>query len=142
MRNIPLVNGTSAIAMHHERQLSLVRGVRGTRRNYRASRIRSDRAFFIGVCGIIVAIGIMSIIISDVAQLRARQAIASSGTEVIHVVYGDTLWAIAERHAVAGCSTNEVLSWLMQRNDLANARLSPGQSLVVPCGAHTLQEGL
>ena len=142
MRNIPLVNGTSAIAMRHDRQLSLVRNEGSVERRHRATHRRNDQAFFLGMCAIIVAIGLMSFILSDVAQFRARQAIVRGGTEVIHVVYGDTLWSIAERHSVAGCSTKDVLSWLMQRNDLANARLSPGQTLVVPCGRHTLQEGL
>ena len=113
MRNIPLVNGTSAIAMRHNRQLSLVRGEGHARCRSRASQRRNDHVFLFGVCAIIVAIGLMSFILSDITQFRAQRAIAHGGTEVIHVVYGDTLWSIAERHSVAGCSTKDVLSWLM-----------------------------
>ncbi|MDO4805908.1 MAG: LysM peptidoglycan-binding domain-containing protein [Coriobacteriales bacterium] len=142
MRNIALVNGTSALATKSERHLRVVDGTRRAQRKRQEPCRRNDHSFFVGVCGIIVAIGLMSFILGDMARHNATLALSQARTEVVHVIYGDTLWNIAQRHAIPGCSTKDVLSWVMQHNDLSSARLRPGQCLVVPCAEYDLQEVL
>lgn len=131
MRNVQLVNGTSALATPARRDDER-KGMRLCQARGSIPIARSTNPFFIGVCAIIMMVSIISFVLSDVSKLLTSQAITSNGTEVVHVVYGDTLWSIAQRYAVPGCSTTDVVTWLIERNDLSSSRIRPGQSLEVP----------
>lgn len=71
---------------------------------------------------------------SALDEARVREA--TSGVSLArHVVAGgETLWAIAQDHPVEGLSTSETVAYLRTENDLADAGVSAGQVLLVPCG--------
>lgn len=58
--------------------------------------------------------------------------LSSCETQSVEVSAGDSLWSIAEEHAVEGVSTRDVVSWISEQNHLASASISTGQTLVVP----------
>lgn len=55
--------------------------------------------------------------------------------ECVSVAQGESLWEISEAHPVAGLTTQQVVSLISERNDLAGTLIQPGQILLVPAGA-------
>lgn len=73
-----------------------------------------------------------------IAQAAARSAsydaaVSSiSATECVAVQPGDTLWGIAQDHAVQGLSTRQVVDLVKDWNQLDGGLVTPGMTLVVP----------
>ena len=63
---------------------------------------------------------------------RVADALSNCATQSVEVSTGDSLWSIAEAHPVEGVSTPEVVSWIVEANNLPNSSVASGQALVVP----------
>ena len=63
---------------------------------------------------------------------RVADALSNCATQSVEVSRGDSLWSIAEAHPVEGVSTPEVVSWIVEANNLPNSSVASGQALVVP----------
>ena len=48
---------------------------------------------------------------------------------------GDTLWSMAEDHPIDGLTTQQCVRWVIDRNGLDDAVLTPGQVLELPLGS-------
>lgn len=64
--------------------------------------------------------------------ITVASRIEASPKETVYVARGDTMWNIAERHAVEGVSTYELVSWMRTSNGLHESSLVPGMELTVP----------
>ena len=62
----------------------------------------------------------------------ADEAFSHVEMEEIAVEAGDSLWTIAERHAVDGMTTRELVDRLKELNDTGSQPLQPGDVLIVP----------
>ena len=88
----------------------------------------------------LLVVSIITILVLLFASLKLEQAkerkvfhtLDTVPTKTITVCAGDSRWAIASAHPVKGVSTQELVSWLMDENDLSSAVLALGQSLTVP----------
>lgn len=71
--------------------------------------------------------------VSD-ALVAQRRATAFEGMEVTRVVVapGDCLWSIAREHGVAGATTEEVVTWIVEYNRLSTSAVNAGDLLAVP----------
>ena len=87
---------------------------------------------FLAAIAIVVAICVISVIGSSVIESRVSRSIESVPSCEYHVSSGDSLWSIAERHPIEGHSASEVVTWIMERNELESGLIFPGQSLMVP----------
>lgn len=58
--------------------------------------------------------------------------LASVPTQEVMVTQGDSLWTLAQTYHVSGVSTQELVSWLYDHNELTSSALSLGQCLQVP----------
>lgn len=85
--------------------------------------------------GIIAVLSIMLAFtgVSSVLNGAARaDAIASANRTEVSVLPGDSLWSIAERHSIAGLSTEESVQVISEWNDLKSSMLVAGTTLTVP----------
>lgn len=62
----------------------------------------------------------------------ADEAFSHVEMEEVAVEAGDSLWTIAERHAVDGMTTRELVDRLKELNDTGSQPLQPGDVLMVP----------
>jgi len=134
--------GTSALKLVQTRDLRLAysrrnkpaRQIVDVRKKRANKQEKSDHTFFTGVaCLFIVLAAIALILASELASRRVANAVQERGMEVVSVEPGDTLWAIAHRHAVDGCSAVEIVQWVEEHNGLSGACIVVGQQLEVPC---------
>lgn len=56
-------------------------------------------------------------------------------TVMVAVEEGDTLWSMAEDHPIDGLTTQQCVRWVIDRNGLDDAVLTPGQVLELPLGS-------
>ena len=56
-------------------------------------------------------------------------------TVMVAVEEGDTLWSMAEDHPIDGLTTQQCVRWVIDRNGLDGAVLTPGQVLELPLGS-------
>ena len=122
--------------LHHnndrvERQTAQRQGRRSLELQNNSMRFKSLFAILFVAVSLLVASFTSDAIIAN----HKKQAFASAPTTTITVSSGDCLWTIAESHPVAGVSTRDVSRWIMQNNQLENATIYVGQSLVVPASA-------
>ena len=79
-----------------------------------------------------LAICVVSVISSHVISSRISASVESVPATDYRVCAGDSLWSIAETHPIQGHSASEVVTWIMERNNLNNGLIVAGQSLYVP----------
>lgn len=65
-------------------------------------------------------------------EQRLQRSFGQVDTSVCIVEPGDCLWSIAQEHAVRGTTTQEVVSWIVERNNLTSSAVQPGEALLVP----------
>ena len=71
--------------------------------------------------------------VSSAGRAEARQAsIDATRFETIEVKAGDSLWDIAEDHAIEGLTIQEISDVIRDRNQLDSALLHPGMEIEVP----------
>ncbi len=115
----------------HEPQKTLAQ-VRADRRAHeRAAHQATVRMMFVSIV-IACAIIAFSMLTDGMANLSRSRAFSGVQTEEVTVLSGDSLWSIAENHPVQNRSTQEVVNWISEQNDLSNATLFAGQRLIVP----------
>jgi predicted nucleic acid-binding protein len=98
------------------------------------ARPRSRESWTLLVASIITILALLfaSLKLEQANARRVFRRLDTVPTQTITVNAGDSLWTIASAHPVDGVSTPELVSWLMDENDLASAVLALGQSLTVP----------
>lgn len=89
-------------------------------------------ALMVVAAAVIVALGFVSLFMSDAAAAAAASAYQGAELTEITVHSGDTLWGIAEEHAVDGVDTATLVELIRQENSLESANLMIGQRIVVP----------
>lgn len=75
--------------------------------------------------GIAVAVGVM-----PVAARPERDS--QRPPLAVQVVYGDSLWTLARRHADRGRDVREVVAALREANAVSASDLQPGMVLLIP----------
>lgn len=71
--------------------------------------------------------------LGDALRAHHRDQILSRvGVELIEVMPGDSLWGISEAHSVVGVSTEDVMSWIVEKNGLTSSMLYAGDTVMVP----------
>lgn len=135
------IDGTSALKLAKTRDFWVMDARKPTRTRPCAdesvTRVRLDETelhnlFTITACALLVAIALLCMAVSGLTSWRVSNAIGDRGVEVVLVQPGDTLWSIATRRAVEGCSTPELVQWIKAQNDLSDARIFAGQTLTAP----------
>ncbi len=72
-------------------------------------------------------------VLCSALSARAREgALSSTAIETVRIGSGDTLWGIASQHEVRGASTQDVVRWIMEHNDVDAGSIVVGQTLRVP----------
>ena len=100
-----------------------------------APKKRSDLPVALFAAAIALTVCLVSIATTHVAQAKlARDVENLPATEYI-VSTGDSLWSIAATYPIEGHSTSDVVSWILERNNLDTSLIIPGQSLFVPADA-------
>ena len=135
------VEGTSALSPC-ESGLVLIEGGRAGRLAARAPRTarhadaggltlgQTVRAL---VCGglVILAVVVASALVDPARAAGVQSALDELPTRSVIVSSGDSLWGIA-----AGCEldapTDEVVTWIQERNGIEGGLVVPGQELMVP----------
>lgn len=85
------------------------------------------------VCGglVILAVVVASALVDPARAAGVQSALDELPTRSVIVSSGDSLWGIA-----AGCEldapTDEVVTWIQERNGIEGGLVVPGQELVVP----------
>ena len=92
----------------------------------------SGLACFLIAFIIISAICVVSVMVSHVRESKFSSVIASTPTYEYVVSQGDSLWSIATTADIRGYSTSDVVSWIMEINNLDAGLIQPGQTLLVP----------
>lgn len=88
-----------------------------------------------------VAFVIVAFVTIDTARIKTVQRrISDQPLETVYVGVGDTLWDWANKRRVPGVSTAELVTWIVEHNDLESSCLMPGQTLVVPTPMDTAEE--
>jgi len=71
--------------------------------------------------------------VTDIAnQHRIDAALSQATFQTVTVMPGDSLWVIAERNPVEGCSTSELVRCIRDVNQIDDACLQTGMRLSVP----------
>ena len=85
------------------------------------------------LCGIAVVLTVVlaSMIVDPIRSSRSCAAIDALPTTSVVVAQGDSLWSIAESCG-EGLPTDEVVSWIQERNGIEGGLITSGQTLVVP----------
>ena len=132
------VEGTSALSPC-ESGLVLIEGGRAGRLAARAARHADAGGLTLGqtvralVCGglVILAVVVASALVDPARAAGVQSALDELPTRSVIVSSGDSLWGIA-----AGCEldapTDEVVTWIQERNGIEGGLVIPGQELMVP----------
>lgn len=71
--------------------------------------------------------------VTDIAnQHRIDAALSQATFQTVTVMPGDSLWVIAERNPIEGCSTSELVRCIRDINEIDDACLQTGMRLSVP----------
>ncbi|WP_455137163.1 LysM peptidoglycan-binding domain-containing protein [Thermophilibacter sp.] len=135
-------DGNAALRVEPAGSLVLLEGGLGARRREGRRRERAARltarqvtTFVLAALAVTVALVAACLVAEGRAAAQRAGALEGVGERVVVVQPGDSLWSIAEGSDVAGASTSDVVSWMMERNALRGAELSVGQRLVAPAPA-------
>lgn len=96
----------------------------------------SLRSVLLPLMSLVAVIALACLVFSDLVQgpLRYQSALHDARKISITVQAGDTLWEIAESHAVPGLTTRQTLELIKTWNDVSARDVHAGQDLVVPDG--------
>ena len=135
---LPAIDGTSALRVC-PRRLVLIEGGRSRRAgSTEPSRsapgvLSASQGACLVLCGIAVVLTVVlaSMIVDPIRSSRSCAAIDALPTTSVVVAQGDSLWSIAESCG-EGLPTDEVVSWIQERNGIEGGLITSGQTLVVP----------
>ena len=92
-----------------------------------------QQCVIVAIALIIAAAAItLSSVLSEANFKAVHGAFDAAPTEQIVVSKGESLWSIAEDHSVEGISTDQLVQFIMESNNLSSATLNVGQTLMVP----------
>lgn len=139
----PAFDGTAALSARAcQPRLVLIEGGRRAQDARLSERPRTPRpqgltraqSALLVACGValVAALALASLVSDALRGQSLSAALGSRPAETVVVQDGDSLWGIAEAHAVEGVGTAELVSWIEEENGLAGGLLTPGQRLVVP----------
>lgn len=129
------IEGSAALTLGSGPRLILIEGGRDEAAEGRASARLSTRQILVFV-GMAAALTLVLCAVAAFGDARTGAASAraldglSECTEVVQS--GESLWSISSDIQVDGASTADVVAWIVERNDLEQTCLRPGQRLVVP----------
>ncbi len=89
-------------------------------------QLMKERMVFFTVCALLVCICM------SYFTIRPESRETYSDCPVHAVVYGDTLWSIANEYKSEDMSTGEFVYMIKKANDLASAEITAGDVLVIP----------
>ena len=79
-----------------------------------------------------LSICVVSMIASHIYESKLSSDLASVPGVEYTVASGDSLWVIAANHPIEGHTTSDVVTWILERNELETSLIIPGQELLVP----------
>ena len=97
--------------------------------------VQSARGTLLTIATMALVIAVLSLTwrLSDVMTTsRVQHALQDVSYQTIVVHSGDTLWSIAEAHAVHGCTTEELVTHIREINNIQDSCLGVGTRLEVP----------
>lgn len=103
----------------------------------------SRRRSMVSLLGVIfcVVFAIVATMAIDAERMETVQRrISDRPLETVYVGTGDTIWDWANKRRVRGVSTADLVTWIVEHNDLESSCLMPGQTLVVPTPMDTAEE--
>ena len=134
MNTIKLCNPRTYAQSGYRRAEKTPKGALGTKKSQAtAPSVRRQPHLLIHAALILTIVFVFASWGAD--QIRAQRtamALGQAPSTQVTVGTGDSLWAIASAHPVDGVSTQELVDWLIDTNDLPGAALALGQSLTVP----------
>ncbi|WP_035425408.1 LysM peptidoglycan-binding domain-containing protein [Atopobium fossor] len=93
-----------------------------------SSQLISVFAFIVTVAFFVGAI----LFVDITAAMQRTAGFNSIQTKEISVQPGESLWTIAANHSVEGHSTEDVVKYISQKNNLSDSMLTVGQKITVP----------
>ena len=129
------VHVPAKVAVARPRSARRLAPAQATAQVRRTSTQAQPSSSFLVVCAVslMVAIALLWFVPNALAKSRVSHALEGVTYETVTVHTGDTLWGIAEEHAVEGCTTAEVVQHIKSANELEDACLAPGMRISVPC---------
>ena len=100
--------------------------------NEKVNTNKTSRAAAIGIVACMVLVLGISFISDNMHHKQVLDNFMASNPTSINVMSGDSLWSIASKYPIDGASTQEVVSSIVEVNDLSTTNLYPGQHIVVP----------
>ncbi len=89
-------------------------------------QLMKERAMFFTVCALLVCICM------SYFTIRPESRETYSDCPSYAVVYGDTLWSIANEYKSDDVSTGEFVYMIKKANDLTSAEIAAGDVLIIP----------
>lgn len=89
-------------------------------------------AMTLAIAAVFVVFAIGSFVSNALIAERAAAALDQIPSQTVVVSSGDSLWSLAQSHAVEGYTTSELVDWIQEKNGLETATIQPGQKLLVP----------
>ena len=125
-----------ATAAHHE-PFKVIMGGKVAQNSSRceAPVLQHQLAVFTALLALVVVLAGVCHLSDCMAAARVADALDGCVQTTVTVMPGDSLWHIAETHAVKGCSTAELVRHIEDTNHLESAQLSVGMQLQVPIAA-------
>lgn len=93
---------------------------------------KTSKAAFIGIVTFMVLVFGISAISDNIHHKQILDNFMASKPITINVMRGDSLWSIASSYPIEGATTQEVVSSIIEVNELSSTNLHPGQHIVVP----------
>lgn len=97
-------------------------------------RLRKPTMAIQCICAVALSLVIAVVFyIGDAMVACSENAVLSNvSVATVSVRQGDSLWSIASKNSVDGCSTNAVVAWIKSHNQLTTSDIYAGQQLFVP----------
>ena len=132
----PAFDGTAALKPRSGARLVLIEGGRSAATE-RAEMARplsvwQSMAFLALGALLLFALCAASVLTDELASDASEGVLSGLGEQELIVHDGDSLWSIASSLDLTGVSTEDVASWIFERNALSDSMLLTGQTLVVP----------
>lgn len=132
----PAFDGTAALKPRSGARLVLIEGGRSAATE-RAEMARplsvwQSIAFLALSALLLFALCAASVFTDELASAASEGVLSGLGEQELVVHDGDSLWSIASSLDLTGVSTEDVASWIFERNALSDSMLLTGQTLVVP----------
>ena len=132
----PAFDGTAALKPRPGARLMLIEGGRSaaTERAEMTRPLSVWQSVAFLVLGALLAFALCaaSVLADELSSAATEGLLAGLPEQELVVHDGDSLWSIASSLDLTGVSTEDVASWIFERNALSDSMLLTGQTLVVP----------